>query len=285
MDLTHALRELWRLRLGVIAVVWVAVVVALCVSFNVSLSPPSLESKSYEFGAASTVVMVDGKRSPVVDIRQQFEPLATRAAVYARLMTSAPVREYIAREIGLPGAAIVAEGPPSPNVTRAEREPLAGERSNALLGENVGYRLSFRSEDELPILNIAAQAPTAADAVKLADAAVVGLTKYVARVQRRSDVKPGARVRLSQLGAPQGGIVNSGVNKTVPVLAFGATLIIGLALLLAAANVVRNWRASAVPSRPSAVEPVPPDGHQAAVDDPLVLHGTPRTKTAAHGRT
>lgn len=249
MELTHALRQLWRLKLGVIAVVAIAALVALSVAFRVSLFPPSLQSKSYEFGAASTQVIVDQKRSPVADVRELFEPLATRAEVYARLMTSTPLRNYIGEELGIPGAAIIAEGPPAPNATRAEREPLAGERANSLFGEGVPLRLSLRAEDELPVVSIAAQAPTAKGAEQLANAAVAGLMRYVAEAQERSRVRPGAQVRLTQLGEPQGGLVNSGVNRTMPIVAFFAVLAFGLVLLLWLGNLVRNWREAGMQER------------------------------------
>jgi hypothetical protein len=287
MDLTHALKELSRLKPAVIAVVALAILAGLWAAFDVSLFPPSLKSKSYEYGAANTQVIVDGKRSPVVDIRQEFEPLATRAEVYARLITSTPVKNYIGRDIGMPGNEIIAEGPPSPDVTRAEREPLAAERSNALRGEGVPYRLSLRPEDELPILNIASQAPTAEKAVELADAAVAGLMKYVENVQETSAVREGARVRLRQLGPAQGGTVNSGVNKTVPVLAFMATLVLGLALVLGGANVLRNWRevstgeASAYGSG-ATVSEFPTVRDDLSLDEQLATHGLRRARSKRH---
>jgi hypothetical protein len=245
VDLTQVVRELWRLRLAVVGVIALAVFAALLVAYKVSLMPPSLETKSYEFGSAATEMLVDTERSPLADVRPEFDPLATRASVYARLMTTARVKEYIAREVGVPSAQIVAEGPPSGDVTRAEREPLPSERSNQLRGEEQQFRLSMRSEPELPVVTIASQGPTAKAAVELANGAVSGFKKYLADIQDGSAIVERARVEVKQLGEAKGGTVNAGVNRTLPMLAFVATLGLGLMLLIVISNLSRGWSSAA----------------------------------------
>jgi hypothetical protein len=245
LELAHTLRQLWRLRLAVVVIALLALLVAAATAYRVSVLPPSLESKSYEFGAASTTMMVDSTTSPVVNLEPLFAPLVNRAGVYARLMTSAPVREYIGREIGVPGEAIVAEGPPDGTVTRAAREPTPGERANAIRNEGKFYRLDLRTQDDLPIVSVNAQARTADEAAALANAAITGFKKYAAALDRQQRVPEDQRVILRRLGEAQGGLVNSGVGKVVPMMTFVATFGLGLVLLLLTSSVARSWRVAA----------------------------------------
>jgi hypothetical protein len=241
MDTARIVKTLWRHRLWV-ALGWiVAWGVAYAITFKVTF-PPGLEPRGIEFGAASTQVLIDTRRSPLLDADAEVDPLTTRAQVYARLVESDPVREAIAREAGYEPAEIVIAGRTAISTFRSAREPAAEQRANQLAGESQQKRLLFAAEEELPVLSIYAQGRTANEAIRLADAGAQGLIAYVKRLQARGSVPAASSVELRQLGSARGALVNPSASEMLALVVFVGVLAFWCILVLLGANVVTGLR-------------------------------------------
>ena len=217
--------------------------VALATAFQVSLFPPSLESRSTEYAAASTQVLIDaGRSSPLVDLEGALDPLTTRAVLYTRLVSSDPVKARIAREAGVdPRLFMVTSSTPSGRFGAAA-QASSGALPGAVPGANV---IAFAAEEDLPVISIVAQSDTPAHAVLLADAAARGLIDYVRALEDRQAIPLVRRVDLRQLGDAKGGIV---IER--PSIAKAAGVSFGLfavwcTFLLFGVGLVRSLRAPA----------------------------------------
>jgi hypothetical protein len=242
VDLARILKELWHRRLLVAVGLVPAFVIAISTAYHISGFPPKVTSKSIEYGAASTQVLVDARLSPLTDLKGELSPLAMRAEVYTNLVMTEPVRAAIARDLGRPSAPLVIEGRSPNQLTRSAREPTAEQRSNALRSETDVLRALFVAEPNLPVISIYTQGPTAKSAVALADAAASGLTNYVTALEANNRIPADRRVRISQLGQAQGGTVNEGAGRVVMVLAFALAFIGWCMLVLIGSSVLHGWR-------------------------------------------
>jgi hypothetical protein len=262
MDLAQILVSLWRRRIAVAAVIAVAALVALAMTYHISLFPPGLSQRTIQNGTAETRVLVDAPRSGVADLNRDFGPLTARAQVLSSLMTTAPVVDRVARIAGVPASSITASSDNSTlNVTQAEIEPTADIRANDITQEGLRYRLTFRAEPEQPTVTIFAQAPTAAAAVKIANAAAKGGAEWIQETQNRQHVPDSRRTQLTQLGSATGGVVNSGASRILAALVFVAILGFGSMLVLLVGNTIPAVRrATATAPRGRFVEAVPAVG-------------------------
>jgi hypothetical protein len=238
------LHELWRLRLGLILSVSLALLVTLSVGYRISVLPPGLTPRAMEIGTASTHVLIDTPRSTVLDLRQptdDLESLSNRAVLLGNVMASLPVRQYIAQRAGVAPDRIVATSPPTADFPR----PIAGlgeeKHATDLLRSAEQYRIDIRANPTVPVLDVFAQGPTAQAAERLANAAVDGLRAYLADVARADGTPAASEVRLSQLGRADGAVINDGVRAQVLVLVFVLVLAVACAAVLFIARVRRGW--------------------------------------------
>lgn len=256
MELAQILVQLWRRRVAVAAVAILAAFVALALAYRISVFPPGLTHRSISNGTAETHILVDSPRSSVADLNRSFDPLVARAQVFSELMTTAPVVDRIAKIAGVPASAITATSDNSTlNVPTSEVEPTANVRSNAITDEGLRYRITFRAEPEQPTVTVFGQAPTAAGAIKIANAAAKGAAEWVKETQDRQLVPDSRRTQLTQLGAATGGTVNSGASRIVAALAFVAILGVGSLLILLVDNTLPAVRRAN--AQPSTIEAVP----------------------------
>jgi hypothetical protein len=230
VELANVVRDLWRYKVLVVIVIAVA-------SLGAAVTH---DGKSLEYGAAQTQMLIDAPKTPVVNLNRDFDPLVSRAAVYAQLMTSTPIKNAIGREAGVPGATIVATAPVAVDQPKALKEPGAEQRANQILGETVPLRLYFASQPDQPVITISSQAPTGEGAVRLANAAVVGFQRYIETIQEKQNVRTNQRVIVEQLGPATGGLVNQGASKMAAVLTFFGLLIAGILAVLFIANLRRG---------------------------------------------
>jgi hypothetical protein len=245
MQLGMHLRELARLRAGLVLSFLLALLVALSVTYKVSVLPPRLAPRDLEMGTASTRVLVDTSKSLVLDIRYgtgDFDSLTARGVLLGNLMASAPVREYIARRAHVPADAIRASTPLTPDFPR----PRAGEgtpkRQGDLLRSTDQYRLNIQANPTVPILDVYAQAPDAKAAGELANGAVDGLRDYLAAaVGRQQGLSADEQPRLTQLGRARGTALNAGVRVQALVLSFVFVFALCCAATLFAGRVWRGW--------------------------------------------
>jgi hypothetical protein len=244
MELARVLRQLSKrprlLALG-------ALIAAFAAIFSVyHFEGGKLKTRSLQYSAASTQVLVDSSSSVLGSVSQASEPLNVRAQVYANFMTSPAFLEIVAKQVGLSGAQLYAAGPVKASEARVEQEPTALKRNLEITGETKPYRLGFEAQSELPTITISSQAPTTSQAVALANAAAVGLQQYVASVQSADGTPSHSDVVIRQLGPASGAVVNGGIGKTLMVLVFVAVFLLWCVLMLVGGRFRLAWRESAL---------------------------------------
>ena len=242
MEPARTLRILWARRRLVLLGALVAAAAAIVSVYSVSLYPPSLESRSNVFATASTQILVDTPDSAFADLSYELEPLQTRASVFARFLANPAALALISKQTGIPAAAIEAQGPYEQNVPLYQQEPTAEERSSQIIGEGSLYRLRFESNPELPIISVFAQAPTEAEAARLAEAVPTALHRYVERLQQQQHTPRKNRVEIRRLGHATGGVVNAGANREIAALVFFLVFVGWCILLVPAHTISRGWR-------------------------------------------
>ncbi len=243
MEFVLILRELagrWR-----IVAIGAAVALVVAVFSVYRLDGFGLKPRSLVHSSASTQVLVDSESSVLGNVEQSFEPLASRATVYANFMTSPAVLNVIAHRVGLSGEQLYAAGPVSLDEPRVEQEPTALKRNVQITGETKPYRLGFESQTNLPTITINTQAPTTAKAVALANAAAVGMEEYVWGSENTNNVPAGSRVIVRQLGPAHGAVDDPSIRKSMLALVFVAILLLWCAAMLIVPRLRRVWRESA----------------------------------------
>jgi capsular polysaccharide biosynthesis protein len=242
MELARALKALWRRRRLVALGCVVATIAATLSVCQVGIIPPSLTSRTNEFGTASTQMMVDTPSSSFANLAEEVTPLNYRAGVFARFLASPAAVAMIAREAGLPADAIEAQGPYEQGQPLFAIEPTAEKRSTQIIGERALYRLRFENNPNMPLISVYAQAPTGAEAMQLADAVPAALQSYVRSIQNAQNTPPKRRVTIRRLGDATGGTVNAGVNVQIALLVFVVVLILWCLLLIPAHTIAKGWR-------------------------------------------
>lgn len=242
MEFARTLKSLWQRRRLVALGALVALFAATFSVYQVGLAPPSLRSRTNVFSTASTQLLVDTPGSAFADIASNIEPLDTRASVYARFLASPAAVVLIAREAKLPYGAIEAQGPYDLNLPVFQQEPTAEQRSSQIIGEGALYRLRFNNNPDLPIVSVFSQAPTTAEAIRLAAAVPVALRVYIDRLQGEQHTPAARRVEIRPLGKATGGVVNKGADIQIAALVFLAVLIGWCMLLIPAQTIARGWR-------------------------------------------
>src|ERR1700742_2886081 len=157
MELVEIFRTLGRHKVALACVIVAAAVVAY-------LGGSKLASGD-SYGTAQGQVLVDSPQSALANLKQDTVPLTTRAGVFAQFMASSSVREEISKVTGIPAAQIVARGPfddpaVAPAGTQGPDPPAPPETSNSVSARP--YQLTFVAQEELPLVTVYGEAPTAA---------------------------------------------------------------------------------------------------------------------------
>jgi hypothetical protein len=243
----------------VIASGLIALIAAVWSVSTVSLLPPKLQGRELQTAGATTHVLIDLPRSKIANRHATWnylDTLGTRATLLARLMTSPPALEHIGRRAGVPPDGIAAVAPVTANVEGVLTEPGSEQRARELQLSVDRYRLEAHSRSDRPIIDVYSQAPSMADAERLANAAIEGLRDYLRALAVEEGLDPSRQVRLHQLGRAQGDVVNAGMDLKIAGLTF--LLVFGLSclasLVLARLLSARSRAAADSPprSRPSA---------------------------------
>lgn len=252
MQLGALLHQLWRHKVGSALCLAFAVISAIWSLYHIALLPPGLTPRHLEIGAASTSVLVDAPHSKIVDLNantQDFAALTTRADLLSNVMASSPVRGYIAARAHVPVSSIVAVASLGSDLPRSAFEPGSERRSTDLIHETDKYRLAISVNPAQPIMYVDAQAPDAAGAANLANAAVDGLRDYLRLMADQDKVRHSARTRLIQFGRAQGGIVNPSVNKELALLTFLISFAVACATFRVVLRVRHGWSVDAERAR------------------------------------
>jgi capsular polysaccharide biosynthesis protein len=229
------LRVLWRRRILVVLVAIVALAIGMFTAYRPGPPP---ERRSYTVGVATASVLLDTPRSQVVEVAPEgSDALASRANVLANLMTDGEIKDTIVRRAGLTPAKVVASSE-SPDIAAAP--PVLTARSIAY---STGVALTSDMA-ELPIIRVRTQAPDVAQAIKLANAAVQGLTEYLDGKAADEGVSSQRRLRVRALGTAQGHTSTRGPGRMMGVAVSIVVFAMGCGLILALTALIGGWRAA-----------------------------------------
>jgi hypothetical protein len=155
------------------------------------------------------------------------------------------VRAYIGRRADIPPALIRVTPPITPEEPRVVAAGAEQPKTSDLLRSPEEYRLSIDSNPTVPILNIYAEAPDAASAERLANAAVAGLRDYLGALAVKQHTPARDEVKLNQLGRAKGAPINSGAGTSMALAVFFLVLLFSSALVIFVTRVRRGWSATA----------------------------------------
>jgi hypothetical protein len=271
MELVLIFRRLWAHKRTLIFGVVLSLLAGLLTVYRPGLSPLSLEQRGVVYGSASTEVLVDSTDQPLTDVKGDLSSLAERAALYSDFARSDEMRAAIARRTGVPASQLLIS---SGSRTSTQNQTRTGEqRASFLTYEGTGYRVLVAARFNLPLLDVFTTARDARAAVRLADATAAALADYVRRQQptvkytpptakqrqaRREQGLPPLTepklVRIRQLGAATGGLVNQGADRQAAILAALVAFILYVVLVTVASNVATGIRRypSSAPQVPDA---------------------------------
>jgi hypothetical protein len=263
---------------GVMAISAVfAVIAAVWSVASISVLPPGVKARQITIGGATTHVMLDAPQSWILDPTAKsadYVGLSKRADLLGDLLATPPDTALVGRLAGVPADQIASVSRITANVTAIMREPDLEQRANQILHSRQRYRLEMQADPDLPILNIYAQAPSAAAAVRLADAAVQALQQQLRTLASQDGAGARDRVQIEQLGRARGGVINGGTGPQIAILTFLVVFALGCFVLLLAQRAVRGWRQE---SRARAGEDPASDARPPARPDPVEGGMWPRT--------
>jgi hypothetical protein len=223
MTVAAKLRARLQRRSRLVVAVAVGMLVATLVLYKVTLLPPSLHARALNVAAASTTVMVDTKHAASTDLgirTDAMEALSVQTNLVGEVMVTDPVLDEIGRIAGINPLDIQATAPVTSDVPRTEIEPDSGANATALIQAPDLYKLQVQVDPTMPIMHVYTQAPTAAEAIRLANASVTGLRTYLSKLSTSETVSLNDDIQLIQLGAVRGGVVNHSAAKELALLAF-----------------------------------------------------------------
>ncbi len=277
MNVVTTLRELWRLRRWVAIIAAVAVMAGGLVLLRPGLPP---QSRQYQVGVSTAQILVDTPSSQVVDVSPKgSDLLGLQANLLASLMVDGTIRTDIAQRAGVPASKLV-------GVTSAVTEPSATGPTpvSAPSGPNA-YVLNTQiltdaAGDNLPIIQLSAQAPTAAAANRLANAAIAGLSAYVNTRAAAERIPDSDRLQITGLNASPGTTDQRGPTATVAAVVVLVVLMLGCGFLLGGFALVRGWHAAAASEKLAAEEPEPASAPQQDLGVALISPLEPRDDDA-----
>lgn len=250
MGMIAPLRRLWRLR----SLVAVAGVVALLVGLSVAyrIHPPfSLQSRQYHVGIASAQALVDTPSSQIVDLgggataTADIATLSARASLLASLMATSPMKDEIARSVGVAPNRLIAV-PPASAVPGATTTPTAPVGSTVSLKDPRANILKTSIPElqsgQIPIIAIDTQAPDPRTAARLADEAIVVLQRHLASVAGLDNVPLRHRVVIRELGPAQASAQSRGPGKKLAIIAFLFVFVAGCGAILGLMALIGGWR-------------------------------------------
>jgi hypothetical protein len=248
------LRELWRHKWALTVAALVAAVATVQVVWGISLAPPGVGGDSLQMASASAQVVVDMPRSSAVDPQidaYKLKSLSNRALIVGNVMASQPVRESIAKAVGVPLDTVRVEPPLTPEQPRPLADSAHAAHVSDLFKRPDEYRLSIEATPMAPVLDLYAVAPTPAAARALTTAAVVGLREYLSSVDGKEHVPVTDRVRLERIGNAQSGSIATGASFQLGLLTFLVVFALDCLAILVLVRVRRGWAVGADPeSRP-----------------------------------
>jgi hypothetical protein len=258
-----------RLLLAIAACGLAAFAAAVANVSSISLLPPKIAPRQLDIAGAGARVIVDNPRPLLSDPRAtdgDYQTLQKRSVLMGSLMVSAPVRDDIARRMGIEPEQLVGRSRVTANVQTVLTEPDSEPRAVAIGEANVAYRLEVQPDPILPTLSVYTQAPTVREAERLADAALPSLRRRLRELAANEGSDPNDQVVLEQPGRARGGIINAGAKIEIFGLTFIFVFTLAAFVLLLGAKLRREWAGEVAAPRPEHAPARPlPASHGAAL--------------------
>lgn len=236
MELVWILRALWRKRALVAVGGAIALLGALSVLYRPTWPP---ESRATTVGAGSTEILIDAPESTLGDLARDITPLVTRGGVFSRFLVTDAAAKEIGEESGIPAGKITVAGPKL-NIDGVPDQSAA--KRAMRLGGTGGYLVQVQQGDDLPVLSVATQAPTATEARRLADGTAAALRDTVTRIQDETGVREKRRLTIRQLGPARGAKLEDKPSLLLAFAVFVGLLGAFCLAILAWPRLVEAWR-------------------------------------------
>ena len=191
------MRQLWRLKLGMVLSLVLALLAAVW----------SVSRSGLEMATAHTEVLVDTPQSIMTNLRENsysIDGLVNRAVVLGNVIASTPVEARIAQRANVPAALLRIQAPITAHVASLPLDSQDSRSITDILKSNEQYRIAIDANPTVPMLDIYAQAPTAQSAAALANAAVDELKAYLAGLASSQATPADDQIRIEQLGRATG---------------------------------------------------------------------------------
>jgi hypothetical protein len=246
---------LWQLRPYVAACGLLASFVAIYSVAHISLAPPSVRPRALQMATATTHLVVDTPKTTILDLRQNtysFEALTQRAILLGNVMANGPVRQAIADRANVPVDVLQVSAPLTAKEPRATTGAADRQKKMSdVLKSTDQYRLSIQANPTVPVLDIYAQAPTAAKATILANSSVDSLRTYLEGLAASKQVPATDQIKILQLGRARGTVINKGIDWQTSFLAFWLTFGFACATVIFLSRIRRGWKLAALAERPA----------------------------------
>lgn len=226
-------------------------------SGRLSLFPPGLKPSDLAVSAAKTHVLIDMPASDVSikdrkALPQHLQSLAKRAELVGRVLVTPPVMDLIAEDAGIPPDRISGLARTTGDVPLALSEPASERRASDIRHTQFPYRIEVQARPGAPILDVYTQAPSTAEAERLADNAVPGLKRYLSSLAAEQGVADAEIVTLRQITPARGAPIGGRSPVIIGVLTFMVAFALTCAALL---HAIALWRSRLQRGGDAAPEP------------------------------
>jgi hypothetical protein len=247
MNLHEVARRLWEERISALIVAVLAVVVAILITFHVSLSGPSLRPRALQLGVAQTSVLIDSHRSTIASTAGS-KGLAGVTINLAELMNSQVIIAPIARALGVAPDNIGVQVQVSQKIPLSQSQPLEPQVGTEILTTRRHYYLVVHDISGGQIIGLYAQAPTGRMALARVVAAEHSLTAYVAAATHSGRVGRPNQIVVRQLGNVYGRTLDPHVSEDAAVLIAVLAWILVMIALITLKNQARRERSRPTPA-------------------------------------
>lgn len=261
MYLIQIINGMREMKLRCLALLVVSVAAAIAITFNVSLAHGLVE-KPMSFGVAETQLLVNTGHSPLADVTTLTLDVDLLAGDLAELAATPQVIGPVAHSVGVPVSDVSTQSQLVQDVPLAQSDALEAQRGTQIVDGGRHYSVLIRVDEQTFVIQLFTQAPTSAEAVRMANAAAQALSGYVGSIVRTERIPKRRSAILTQLEPAYGGTVGSNLEISAAVVLAVVFFSMGLIALFA----LRRWRRAWVRTRPE--PPYPPEAATAALDSP-----------------
>jgi hypothetical protein len=212
--------------------------VLLAGSLTFQISRAGLHERALSFGVAETQVLVNTRDSPLVDSTVLTLDIDQLASDYAEIVNSPRVLDPVAASVHIKRSQISASTQLVQDVPLQQSDALEAQRGVQIIDSGRHYSLLARVDQQTFVVQLFAQAPTAAKAVVMANTAAGALISYAKHLVRSERIPRSRQVVLSRVGRAFGGTVDHGLAAEAAVLFTVLFFLLGMTAVLT----VSRWR-------------------------------------------